>query len=153
MGLECLEFSCKHLVVCIAADHNHIIKLPEKCHFIGVQSKPCVDTLLDYATLRVFAKMLVVKYDIIFDKAVFKLSFAVQQILPFGVLSTIATSVVVAFCDEDMSFCNPIHLGQSFCDELKQPFEVNLVRTALCKSFVDLCIVTAVNEYTDRPVF
>ena len=118
MGLEGLELPCKHFVVCVSADEDYVIEFSEECHFVGVECEPCVHSFLDHSSLRIFTKMFVVEDHVVLNKAVLELSFTIEKVFPLCVLSTVTSSVVVTFCDEDMPSCNTVHRCKLFSDEL-----------------------------------
>ena len=96
--LESLELAGEHLMICISADEDYIIKVSVECHFVCVKSEPSVDAFLYHATLRILAEMLVVEDYVVLDKAVLKLSFRIQKISSFCIVDSVASSVIVTFC-------------------------------------------------------
>ena len=98
VGLESLELAGEHLMICISADEDYIIKVSVECHFVCVKSEPCVHALFNHAALRVLAEMFVVEDYVVLDKAVLKLSFRMQKISSFCIVDSVASSVIVTFC-------------------------------------------------------
>lgn len=77
MGLECLEFSGKHLVVCIATDEHDEVEFPEKSHFICVKSEPGVNSLFDHSTSWICSEVFVMEDDIVLNEGVLKLALVI----------------------------------------------------------------------------
>ena len=48
-------------MICVAADHYHIIEFPEKSHFICVKREPCINSLFDDSSSWICTEVFVMK--------------------------------------------------------------------------------------------
>ena len=147
MGLEGLEFACKHLVVGITADKYDVVKLAEDGHLVSVQCKPGVNAFFDYAAVRCSTQVLVMEYHVILDQHILEPALFQEQITLSCFICTITPSVIVAFCYEEMLGVQTVSLCYLLPYEVKEGAEVYF--SAVTESLVDFCVVSSVDEYSD----
>ena len=146
MGLQCLEFAGKHLMVGITADQHDKVELAEDGHFISVQSEPCVHTLLDHPAFRIGAEVFVVEDHIVLDEHVLETTLFVKEIPGLGLISPVTASVIVALGYIQMLPVDSVVLRNLPADKVKKRSEIDLANP--CKSLVYLRIISSIDWFS-----
>ena len=129
MCLECLEFPDQHFVIGISGDKYHIVEVPVKGKFVGIECKPSVNTLFNHschlAVLVLYlAKMLVMKYHIVLYECIFELALRIEQLLRTCIIYSIASLVKVTFSDYQPFSRNSFECFEFLWNETEQSFQV-----------------------------
>ena len=139
-------------MVGVAADEDHIVELPIEGEFVCVESKPCVYSFLNHSARRVRAKVLVVEDDVVLYQCVLELTLLEKKVSVFCVSSAETAPVIVCFSNVKKLSVDSEMCRNQFRDVLEKAFYIDLAHVLPCKSFVYLCEISAIDEYSYRKV-
>ena len=86
--------------------------------------------------------------DVVLDQCVLELALFEKKVSVFSVCSFETSSIIVCFCDIQQFAVNS-ELGRNqFRNVLEEGFYIDLAHLLFGKSFIDLCEISSVDEYS-----